>query len=104
LAGGGAACSGRIPVIFGSGRTCERAGRYGRGSGLLYRHGAVHGRLWNGERTRACIGERGARTGVNQGCQPRSNMWNRCFCPSSNANWAQIFVNLGKIAVKDLFP
>jgi hypothetical protein len=29
--------------IFGSGRTCERAGRYGRGSGLLYRHGAVHG-------------------------------------------------------------
>jgi hypothetical protein len=29
LAGGGAACSWRILVIFGSGRTCERAGRYG---------------------------------------------------------------------------
>jgi hypothetical protein len=50
------------------------------------------------------LGSAGARTGVNQGCQPRSNMLNRCFCPSSNANWAQIFVNLGKIAVKDLFP
>jgi hypothetical protein len=46
----------------------------------------------------------GARTGVNQRCQPRSNTWNRCFCPHSNANWAQIFVNLSKIAVKDLFP
>jgi hypothetical protein len=52
LAGGGAACSGRIPVIFGSGMTCERAGRYGRGSGLVYRHGAVHERLWTGERAR----------------------------------------------------
>jgi hypothetical protein len=46
----------------------------------------------------------GARTCVNRGCQPRSNTWNRCFCPRSNANWAQIFANLGKIAVKDLFP
>jgi hypothetical protein len=45
----------------------------------------------------------GARTGVNQGCQPWSNTWNRCLCPSSNADWAQIFANLGKIAVKDLF-
>jgi hypothetical protein len=46
----------------------------------------------------------GARCGVNRACQPRSNTWNHCFCPSSNADWAQIFVNLGKIAVKDLFP
>jgi hypothetical protein len=46
----------------------------------------------------------GARTGVNWVCQPRSNTWNRCFCPSSNADWAQIFANLGKIVVKDLFP
>jgi hypothetical protein len=59
LAGGGAACSGQILVMFGSGRTCERAGRYGRGSGLLYRHGAVHGRPWTDERARACTGERG---------------------------------------------
>jgi hypothetical protein len=49
------------------------------------------------------LGSAGARTGVNQGCQPRSNTWNRCLYPSSNADWAQIFVNLGKIAVKDLF-
>ncbi len=46
----------------------------------------------------------GARTGVNRACQPRSNTSNRCFCPSSNADWAQIFANLGKIAMKDLFP
>jgi hypothetical protein len=59
LAGGGAACSERIPVIFGSDRTCECAGRYGRGSGLLYRHDAVHGRPWTGEHARACTGERG---------------------------------------------
>jgi hypothetical protein len=50
------------------------------------------------------LGSAGARTGVNRGCQPRSNTWNRCLCSSSNADWAQIFVNLGKIAVKDLFP
>jgi hypothetical protein len=50
------------------------------------------------------LGSAGARTGVYQVCQPRSNTWNRCFCPSSNADWAQIFVNLGNIVVKDLFP
>jgi hypothetical protein len=49
------------------------------------------------------LGSAGVRTGVNQGCQPRSNMWNCCLYPSSNADWAQIFVNFGKIAVKDLF-
>jgi hypothetical protein len=67
LAGGGAACLGRIPVIFGSGRTCEHTRRYGRGSGLLYRHGAVHGRPWTGERARACIGERGCANGREPG-------------------------------------
>jgi hypothetical protein len=46
------------------------------------------------------LGIAGVRTGVNQGW---SNTWNRCLCPSSNADWAQIFANLGKIAVKDLF-
>jgi hypothetical protein len=50
------------------------------------------------------LGSAGARTGVNRGCQPWSNTWNCCLCPSSNADWAQIFVNLGKITVKDLFP
>jgi hypothetical protein len=91
-------------VIFGSGRTCERAGRYGRGSGLLYRHGAVHGRPGPASARGRALGSAGARMGVNRGCQPRSNTWNRCFYPSSNADWAQIFANLGKIAVKDLFP
>jgi hypothetical protein len=67
LAGDGTACSGQIPVIFGSGRTCERAGRYGRGSGLLYRHGAVHGRPWTGERAWACTGERGCANGRELG-------------------------------------
>jgi hypothetical protein len=54
-------------VIFGSGRTCERAGRYGRGLGLLYRHGAVHGLSWTGERARACTGERGCENGREPG-------------------------------------
>jgi hypothetical protein len=67
LAGGGAACSGRIPVIFGLGRTCEHAGRYGRGSVLLYRHGAAHRRSWTGERARACTGERGCANGREPG-------------------------------------
>jgi hypothetical protein len=67
LAGGGTACSGQIPVISGSGRTCERAGRYGRGAGLLYRHRAVHGRPWTSERVRACTGERGRANGRELG-------------------------------------
>jgi hypothetical protein len=67
LAGGGAACSGRIPLIFDSGRTCEHAGRYGRGSGLLYRHGAAHGQPWTGEHARACTGERGCTNGRELG-------------------------------------
>jgi hypothetical protein len=49
------------------------------------------------------LGGAGARTSVNRRCQPRSNMCARCLCPSSSADWVQIFANLGKIAVKDLF-
>jgi hypothetical protein len=49
-------------------------------------------------RGRARLGV-GARTGVNRACQPRSNTWLHCFCPSYNADSAQIFANLGKIAV-----
>jgi hypothetical protein len=67
LAGGGVACWGRIPVIFGSGRTCEHARRYGRGLGLLYKHGAVHGRPWTSERAWACTGERGCANRREQG-------------------------------------
>jgi hypothetical protein len=61
------ACSGQIPVISGLGKTCEHAGRYGRGSGLLYRHDTVHGRPWTGERTRAGAGERGCANGCEPG-------------------------------------
>jgi hypothetical protein len=58
LAGDGVACLGQIPVISGLGKICEHEGRDGRGSGLLYRHGAVHRRPWTGERARARTGER----------------------------------------------
>jgi hypothetical protein len=34
-------------------------GRYDRGLGLLYRHGAVHGRPWTGKGARACTAGRG---------------------------------------------
>jgi hypothetical protein len=54
-------------VISGLGKTCEHAGRDGRGSGLLYRHGAVHRRPWNGERARACAGECGSANGHEPG-------------------------------------
>jgi hypothetical protein len=54
------------------------------------------GRAW--ARGRPRLGA-GAQTGVNRACQPRSNTWRHCFCPSSNADRAQIFANLGKIAV-----
>jgi hypothetical protein len=80
----------------------ERGVKWGA-PGRLYRHGAVHGRSWTGERARACTGRRGARTGVNRRCQPRSNTCSRCLCPCSSAGWVQIFANLGKIVVKDLF-
>jgi hypothetical protein len=39
VAGDDAACSRQSPVNFGLGKAWERAGRYGRGLGLLYRHG-----------------------------------------------------------------
>jgi hypothetical protein len=57
--GGGAACLRQIPLISGLGKTCEHVGRDGRGSGLLYRHGAAHRRSWTCERARAGAGERG---------------------------------------------
>jgi hypothetical protein len=59
MAGGGKACSGQISMISGLSKTCEHVGRDGRGSGLLYRHGAAHRRPWTGERVRAGAGERG---------------------------------------------
>ena len=35
----------------------------GRGLGRLYRHDAVHGRPWTGERAWACTGSRGCANG-----------------------------------------
>jgi hypothetical protein len=104
LAGGGVACSRQSPVNFGSGRT--EGARGGTAEALGYFIGTTRctgGRGAASARGRA-LWRVGERTGVNRACQPRSNTWNRCFCPSSNADWAQIFVNLGKITMKDLFP
>jgi hypothetical protein len=104
MAGGGAACSRRSPVNLA--RAGLESARGGTAEAWGYFIGTTRctgGRGPASARKRA-MRSAGARTGVNRACQPRSNMWNRCFCPSSNTDWAQIFVNLGKIAVKDLFP
>jgi hypothetical protein len=91
-------------------RSLAWAGLVSAWGGMVEARGCFIGTAWcTGGRGQAsargrALGSAGAFTGVNRGCQPRSNTWNRCFCPSSNADWAQIFVNLGKIAVKDLFP
>jgi hypothetical protein len=85
-------------VNFGSGRTESARGGTAEALGRC-----TGGRGPVSARGRARLGT-GARTGVNRACQPRSNKWSRCFCPCSNADWAQIFMNLGKITVKDLFP
>jgi hypothetical protein len=104
LAGGGAACSRRSPVNFGSGRTESARGCTAEALGSFI------GTAWctggcgpASPRGRARLGA-GAQTGVNRACQPRSNTWSRCFWSCSNVDWAQIFVNLGKIALKDLLP
>jgi hypothetical protein len=73
-------------VNFGSGRTESARGGTAEALGCFIS-------------TARCTGSRGpvsargrallvtvARTGVNRACQPRSNTWNRCFCPSSNAD------------------
>jgi hypothetical protein len=104
LAGGGAACSRQDPVNFGLGRTESARGGTTEALGCFIGTArCAGGRGPARARGRARLGV-GARTGVNRACQPRSNTWSRCFCPCSNTDWAQIFVNLGKIAVKDLFP
>jgi hypothetical protein len=104
LAGGGAACSRRSPVHFGSGRTESAWGGTTEALGCFIGTArCTGGRGPARARGRAQLGA-GARTGVNRACQPRSNTWSHCCCPCSNVDWAQIFANLGKIAVKDLFP
>jgi hypothetical protein len=99
LAGSGAACSMRSPVNSCSGRTESVRGGTAEALGCFISTTRGPTRA----RGRARLGA-GARTGVNQACQPRSNTWSRCFCSCSNTDWAQIFVNLGKLAVKDCSP
>jgi hypothetical protein len=104
LAGRGAVYSTRSPVNFGSGRTESARGGTTEALGCFIGTArCTGGRGPASARGRALLGT-GAGTSVNRACQPRSNTWNRCFWQSSNADWAQIFTNLGKITVKDLFP
>jgi hypothetical protein len=89
---------------FGSGRTESARGGITEALGCFIGTArCMGGRGPATVRERAWLGA-GARTRVNRACQPRSNTWSCCFCLCSNANWAQIFANLGKIAVNDLFP
>jgi hypothetical protein len=89
---------------FGSGRTESARGGTAEALGCFIGTARCTGGRGSVSARRCALLVAGAQTGVNRACQPRSNTWNRCFCPSSNADWAQIFSNLGKIAVKDLFP
>jgi hypothetical protein len=86
LVGGGAACSRRSPVNFGSGRTESARGGIAEALGCFIGTArCMGGRGPARVRGRARLGA-GARTRVNRACQPRSNMWSRCFCPCSNAD------------------
>jgi hypothetical protein len=99
LAGGGAACSKQGPVNYGLGRAKSAGGVRPRPWGDFIgtaRCTGGRGLAWASGRARLGAG---ARTGVNRACQLRSNTWLQCFCPSSNTDRAQIFANLGKIAV-----
>jgi hypothetical protein len=81
LEGGGAACSRRSPVNFGSGRT--ESARGGTAEALGFFIGTAwctSGRGPASAHGRAQLGA-GARTGVNRARQPRSNTWSRCFFP-----------------------
>jgi hypothetical protein len=91
-------------VNFGSGRTESAQGGTYEALGCFIGTARCTGGHGPASVCGRALRSAGARTGVNRACQPRSNTWNRCFYPSSNADWAQIFANLGKIAVKDLFP
>jgi hypothetical protein len=83
----------------GLGKSSEAWREYGQGFPSLIdtaRCTGGRGPAW--ARGRAWLGA-GARTGVNRACQPRSKTWRHCFCPSFNADRAQIFADLGKIVV-----
>jgi hypothetical protein len=104
LAGDGTACSKQSPVNFVSGRTESARGGTAEALGCFIGTARCTGGRGPASACGRVMLVAGARTGVNRACEPRSNTWKCCFCPSSNADWVQIFANLGKIAVKDLFP
>jgi hypothetical protein len=89
---------------FGSGRTESVRGGTAEALGCFIGTARCTGGRGPASTRGRALRRVGARTGVNRACQPRSNTWNRCFCSSYNADWEQIFANLGKIDVKDLFP
>jgi hypothetical protein len=86
----------RSPVNFGLGRTESAWGGTAEALGCFIGTVRCTGERGSARaRGRARLGA-GARTGVNRACQPRSNTWSRFFCPCSNVEWAQIFVNLAR--------
>jgi hypothetical protein len=85
--------------VQGLGSQVRHGGSTAEASLLFIGAGAVHGRAWTSvARGRVRLGA-GARAGVHRACRSRSSTWHHCFCPCSNADRAQIFANLGKIAV-----
>jgi hypothetical protein len=86
MAGGGAACLRRSLVNFGSGRTESVRGGTAEALGCFIGTARCTGGRGPAIAWGCALRGAGARTGVNRACQPRSNTWNRCFCPSSNAD------------------
>jgi hypothetical protein len=67
--------------------------------GLLYRHGAVHGRAWTGVGARACTAGRGCANWRELGVSAAIEHVAPLFLREFYADRALIFANLGKIAV-----
>jgi hypothetical protein len=73
-------------VNFGSGRTESAQGRTAEALGYFIGTARCTGGHGPASARGRALRSAGARTGVNRACQPRSNTWNRCFCPSSNVD------------------
>jgi hypothetical protein len=83
----------------GSGESGEARREYDRGFLALIGAGAVHGRAWTSAGARASMAWRGGVGWRAPGMSAVVEHWHHCFYPCSNADRAQIFTNLGKIAV-----
>jgi hypothetical protein len=73
-------------VNFGSGRTESVRGGTTDALGCFIGTARCMGGRGPARAWGRALRSMGARTGVNRACQPRSNTWNRCFCPSSNTD------------------